>query len=109
MSRTAITRIMLIRSGFKTGDLNFFFKSEPTSYAARLKAAPKNNEFVTKIKNYCKTPRSKESLAKFFGYDENHPAYFINSYILPLIEQGILAYTIPNKPRSKNQRIYAVE
>lgn len=68
-----------------------------------------NNEFVTKIKNYCKTPRSKESLAKFFGYDENHPAYFINSYILPLIEQGILAYTIPNKPRSKNQRIYAVE
>ena len=67
-----------------------------------------NNEFVTKIKNYCKTPRSKESLAKFFGYDENHPAYFINSYILPLIEQGILAYTIPNKPRSKNQRIYAV-
>ncbi len=68
-----------------------------------------NNEFVSKIKNYCKTPRTKESLAKFFGYDEKHPAYFINSYIVPLIEQGVLAYTIPNKPRSKNQRIYAVE
>lgn len=67
------------------------------------------NSFVSKIKAYCKTPRTKESLAKFFGYDKKHPAYFINSYVIPLIEQGILAYTIPNKPRSKNQKIYTVE
>lgn len=68
-----------------------------------------NNNFVSKIKAYCKTPRTKESLAKFFGYDEKHPAYFINSYVIPLIEQGILAYAIPSKPRSKNQKIYTVE
>ena len=68
-----------------------------------------NGDFVSKIKAYCKTPRTKESLAKFFGYDEKHPAYFINSYVIPLIEQGILAYTIPNKPKSKNQKIYTVE
>ena len=68
-----------------------------------------NDNFVSKIKAYCKTPRTKESLAKFFGYDEKHPAYFINSYVIPLIEQGILAYTIPSKPRSKNQKIYTVE
>ena len=67
------------------------------------------DNFVFKIKAYCKTPRTKESLAKFFGYDEKHPAYFINSYVIPLIEQGILAYTIPSKPRSKNQKIYTVE
>ena len=68
-----------------------------------------NDNFVSKIKAYCKTPRTKESLAKFFGYDEKHPAYFINSYVIPLIEQGILANTIPSKPRSKNQKIYTVE
>ena len=68
-----------------------------------------NDNFVSKIKAYCKTPRTKESLAKFFGYDEKHPAYFINSYVIPLIEQGILAYAIPSKPRSKNQKIYTVE
>ncbi len=68
-----------------------------------------NDDFVSKIKTYCKTPRTKESLAKFFGYDEKHPAYFINSYVIPLIEQGILAYTIPNKPKSRNQKIYTVE
>lgn len=44
-----------------------------------------------------------------FGVDEKHPAYFINSYVIPLIEKGILAYTIPNKPKSKNQKIYTVE
>ncbi len=68
-----------------------------------------NDDFVSKIKVFCKTPRTKESLAKFFGYDEKHPAYFINSYVIPLIEQGILAYTIPSKPKSRNQRIYTVE
>ena len=68
-----------------------------------------NDDFVSKIKSYFKTPRTKESLAKFFGYDDKHPAYFINSYVIPLIDQGILGYTLPNKPRSKNQKIYTIE
>lgn len=68
-----------------------------------------NDGFVAKIKTYCKTPRTKESLAIFFGYDEKHPSYFINSYVLPLIEEGVLAYTIPNKPKNRNQKIYIVE
>ena len=68
-----------------------------------------NDDFISKIKIYCKIPRTKESLAKYFGYDEKHPAYFINSYVIPLIEKGFLAYTIPNKPKSKNQKIYTVE
>ena len=68
-----------------------------------------NDDFISKIKLYCKIPRTKESLAKHFGYDEKHPAYFINSYVVPLIEKGILAYTIPTKPKSKNQKIYTVE
>ncbi len=68
-----------------------------------------NDDLVSKIKAYCKTPRTKESLAKFFGYDEKHPSYFINSYIIPLIEQGVLAYTIPSKPKSKNQKICTIE
>ncbi len=66
-------------------------------------------ELISKIKGYCKLPRTKESLANFFGYDEKHPAYFINTCIVPLIEKGILAYTIPNKPKSKNQKIYTVK
>lgn len=74
-----------------------------------LKKEVINDDFVSKIKLYCKTPRTKESLAKFFGYDESHPSYFINSYVAPLIEKGILGYTLPSKPKSKNQRIVTIE
>ncbi len=60
---------------------------------------------MQKIIELCKQPRSKEYLAKEFGFDERHPAYFINTYVSPLIEKGLLKYTIPDKPKSKNQRI----
>ena len=61
-----------------------------------------------KIVELCKKPRSKEYLAREFGFDEKHPAYFINTYVLPLIEKGVLRYIIPDKPKSKNQRIVIV-
>ena len=44
-----------------------------------------------------------------FGFDEKHPAYFINNYILPLIDEGKLKYTIPEKPKSKNQKIVVAD
>ena len=68
-----------------------------------------NQDFTDKIKTYCKTPRTKESIAKFLGFDEKHPSYCMNSYIKPLIEKNILAYTLPDKPKSKNQKIYTLE
>ena len=74
-----------------------------------LKKNVVNDDFVEKIKKFCKVPRSKEAIAKFFGYDEKHPAYFIRSRVLPLIEKGILGYTIVDKPKSKNQKIYTIE
>ena len=63
----------------------------------------------SEIIEFCRKPRTKEVLAKQFGFDENHPSYFINNYIVPLIEKGKLRYTIPEKPRSKNQQIIATE
>lgn len=63
------------------------------------------NDFQSRIIDFCKKPRSKETLAKEFGFDEKHPSYFINTYIIPLIEEGKLRYTIPEKPKSKNQQI----
>ena len=74
-----------------------------TLYNAKVKEEKEN--ITDKIIDICKKPRTKEFLAKEFGFDEKHPAYFINSYIKPLIEKGILKYTIPDKPKSKNQKI----
>ena len=54
-------------------------------------------------------PISEEVIAKQFGFDEKHPAYFVKNYIIPLIEEGKLKYTIPEKPRSKHQQIVVVD
>lgn len=78
-----------------------------TLYNAKIKEAKEN--ITDKIIEICKKPRTKDFLAKEFGFDEKHPAYFINSYVKPLIEKGILKYTIPNKPKSKNQKIVIAE
>ncbi len=68
-----------------------------------------DSQISDKIIEFCKKPRSKEVLAKEFGFDEKHPAYFIKNYIIPLIDEGKLKYTIPEKPKSKNQQIVAVD
>lgn len=101
----------------------------PTIYAEMKKAGLREPKFETvrgsfkvtlfnekrmdagiseEIVRFCSKPRSKEVLARQFGFDEKHPAYFIKNYVLPLIEEGKLKYTIPEKPRSKNQQIVSV-
>ena len=67
------------------------------------------NDLDGKIIEFCQKARTKEVLAKEFGFDERHPAYFVKNYVLPLIEEGKLQYTIPEKPKSKNQKIIARE
>lgn len=64
-----------------------------------------NPELSDEIIRFCKKPRTKETLAKEFGYDEKRPSYFIKKFVIPLIEEGKLRYTLPDKPKSKNQRI----
>lgn len=63
------------------------------------------DDLQTKLLAFCRKPRTKEALAREFGFDERHPAYFINNYVVPLIVAGKLMYTIPDKPKSKNQQI----
>ncbi len=67
-----------------------------------------NDDLNNKIVEICSKPRTKEFLAKEFGFDEKRPSYFITTYVEPLIKCGVLKYTIPNKPKSKNQKIVAI-
>jgi len=66
------------------------------------------NDLSSKIIETCVEPQTKEYLAELFGFDSKHPAYFFNTYIKPLIQDGFLKYTIPDKPKSKYQRIVSV-
>lgn len=93
----------------KRGLLEPKFESVRGTFKVTLfKKKAKNDDLETKIINFCKKPRSKNILAKNFGFDERHPSYFINNYVAPLIKEGKLKYTIPEKPKSKNQQIISV-
>lgn len=48
------------------------------------------------------TPRTKKEIADFLGI--NSVTYAIKTYILPLVEQGIVEMTIPEAPGSRQQR-----
>ena len=65
----------------------------------------KEIDFEQEIINYCKTPRTREELAKKFGFEA--PSYFIKTYISPLIDAGKIKMTKPATPKSKFQKYYS--
>lgn len=67
----------------------------------------KEVDITQDILRYCITPRSREELADEYGF--NTPSYFIKTYISPLIEEGKIKMTIPDKPKSKFQKYYSYE
>ena len=71
----------------------------------REAAQSKDVEMEQEILNYCITPRSREDLAVKFGFEA--PTYFIKTYITPLIADGKIKMTIPDKPKSKFQKYHS--
>lgn len=56
---------------------------------------------VDAIVDFCAIPRSRSELIAFVGKSRN---YVMGQIINPLVESGKLKLTIPEKPRSSNQR-----
>ncbi len=55
------------------------------------------------IINFCKVPKSRAEIEKFFN-GRFSIAYVMSKYIHPMVKKGILKLTIPNAPKSKNQK-----
>jgi len=70
---------------------------------AEIQPASPNERMIL---DFCREPRSKAEIAEMLGI---HTVYFaVKNYIRPLIMQGKLAMTIPQKPQSSNQKYYSV-
>ena len=54
------------------------------------------------ILNFCEEPRSREEIQKYRGIKNRD--YFRKEILNPLIEQGLLKLTIPDKPKSPKQK-----
>ncbi len=68
-------------------------------------AESKDVNMEQEILDFCIIPRSREELAGRFGFEA--PTYFIKTYIQPLIEDGKVKMTLPDKPKSKFQKYYS--
>lgn len=68
-------------------------------------AENKDVNMEQEILDFCIIPRSREELAGRFGFEA--PTYFIKTYIQPLIEDGKVKMTLPDKPKSKFQKYYS--
>lgn len=66
----------------------------------------RDEQVKRRIAEFCKTPRTRQELIEFTGVSRY---YLIARYIQPMIEQKILAYTVPERPKSKFQKFVTVE
>ncbi|MBT9140943.1 MAG: hypothetical protein DDT30_01529 [Dehalococcoidia bacterium] len=64
------------------------------------------NRDAVSLLDFCAIPRSRNEIAAFLQLTTNY--YAMQNYVLPLVDQGLLALTIPDKPRSRNQKYVAV-
>ena len=55
---------------------------------------------------FCRIPRSRREIADYLGVGTVF--YAVQHYVRPLLDAGKLAMTIPEKPKSRNQKYYTV-
>lgn len=60
-----------------------------------------------RIRAFCVNPRSKEEIAEHLHISSTY--YLVTRYLRPMLEEGVLAMTIPEKPKSKFQKYYLVK
>ncbi len=60
-----------------------------------------------RILQFCKTPKSRKEIEQLFN-GRMTIAYVMDKYIKPMVNEGLLALTIPDKPKSKYQKYYTV-
>ncbi len=60
-----------------------------------------------RIKSFCAIPRSRDEVAEFLNIGSAY--YVATKYLRPMVDAGLLALTIPEKPKSKYQKYYCIK
>lgn len=60
------------------------------------------NKKHTALLDFCSVPRSRKEIQNHIGISSRN--HFNDTYLKPLLEQGYLKMTIPDKPNSRNQK-----
>ncbi len=87
-----------------------------SSVRGEFRVVIKNNVYQEEIKangtskerdilEFCRTPRNRAELEAFTGFSR---FYTMNSIVQPLVDSGKLVLTMPEKPKSKNQKYVSI-
>ncbi len=87
------------------------FENDRGIFRVTLYNSVKNEVLVAdsetdEILAFCKVPRSRSELEKLFE-GRMTIAYVMKKYIRPMVDEGVIKLTIPDKPKSKNQKYYS--
>lgn len=86
------------------------FEYEDTAKTKRSKLGSKKSSKLAvseeQILELCKTEKSLKEIAEYFGYKDVYK--FKNNYINKLLEENKLRMTIPDKPKSRNQKYVTI-
>lgn len=67
---------------------------------------PQEQDALRDLLSFCRVPRSRQEIADHLGVKTVF--YVMKHYVEPLLQNGQLAMTIPEKPKSRNQRYVVV-
>ena len=81
-------------------NVNYFFVTATAQVTA-------HDERMNILVNFCSIPRSREEMQAQIGIE--HREYFRKTFLKPLLKAGRLQMTIPDKPKSRNQKYVAVK
>ena len=60
-----------------------------------------------RILQFCKEPKTRDEIAKTFGFSAI--SYMMTKYVQPMLDDNKLKMTLPDKPKSKNQRYFTIK
>lgn len=64
----------------------------------------KSKDSAKNLLEFCKVPRSRKEITEYL--EINTTFFVMKNYVQPLVDAGKLQLTIPDKPRSRNQKFY---
>ncbi len=95
-----------MRREMKEADLEQpYFENIGGSFTVTFYNKIKTKNESGSIVDFCREPRSKKEIADFLGIGS--VGYATSKYITPLVNTGVLHRTMPDKPKSKNQKYYS--
>ncbi len=90
---------------FETDDDRSYFVRYFSAHP--LVVSKETGQVTAQVLNFCQEPRKSKEIQELVGI--KHRETFRDNYLLPIIDKGWLAMTIPEKPQSSKQRYVTTE